>query len=509
MSNNNNNTNKKRKKKNIPKPVYHEIRSLNNGTIDSFYGFIVGVFKPKPTANDNLLKFVVADSIDLKINVSLFYSEENEILSHLQVGNIVRLDRAKITKEYGTFLAIGNITHARTHFNVVVITGDKDDKIEPLGSLPQFSFTDDDRIRVDQLRELWVEIKQHFVSQTQNVINRTPISDIDFNDPSAINVVGKVLVKSFSTTAVGKRLNLWIWDGTGDAYEVVDDQHRFGRLLDVLSWDSHKIPILDSINEGQWILFKKVQPNIYNGKDELKVQSNSDIIPVDKNDPVILHILEYHKSRVDDYIRIMNFTNNNDNNDNNNNNDNDSSIPKIPDRHIDPQIFLTETEYPSKNVTKINDIKSLDAHVPKKYKICAKLIQHIPMNIMNMTRPSCKACKSVFQFNIADFYMDSFQKCVNCAQENTIGYIYLLKFILEDDTGDIPVILYGEEAEKFFGLQAVNFYDEKDFLLRVENDIKRLKEGKEFYCCIKSYYVQDKVAPENIRYQIFDTKIKH
>ncbi|GAM22193.1 hypothetical protein SAMD00019534_053680 [Acytostelium subglobosum LB1] len=502
---------------------YTPIADLVHDVQCNIYAFVIRTSPAKPTqGTDKCVSLVVGDSPDHKVNVNLFFRNYFDP-AVLKDGTIVRLHRARINKEYSSLTAFGNMDDSHNHFTMVYIPGVERDPIHPVSRTNSYTFTAIDEAHIRRLREIWRECKHMFLAADNipqtvaggvgggaramgssvaagPIVNRTALGDITINS-GLINVVARVLSKDHILGINGKCMKLLLWDGSGEGYEFLRNTregHRLGVTLTLLSWENIHFTGMDSLSD-EWIMVRKVRPNIYNHQMELKMNKESIFTILEPNNPIVQQIQGYHSARVADYTRqIGRYAQSSSDMDVDSNNNNIRLVPLQT---------LTEIKYPSKPITNISQIISPDAKVPCKYKILAKLIQHIPMNVQQITRPYCDECKSFFDTQFPSHMIDSVSNCPLCKKQNTIQMAYVMKLILEDETGTIPLILFGQHADEFFGAPAENLYTDKAALLQLESKIATLKNGSAFYCCLVSYYVNNEPLPENVRYQIFDTRI--
>lgn len=107
------------------------------------------------------------------------------------------------------------------------------------------------------------------------------------------------------------------------------------------------------------------------------------------------------------------------------------------------------------------------------------------------------------------------QKCSLCNKSVTEGaqnrFIWVFCVVLEDATGDLPVIVAEEDAVDFLGIPAFNLYDPENEskINQVSSIFKTLVElEEEQLFCIKSYRVNHPSDnSSSIRYRLFNTNL--
>eukprot|EP01133_Synstelium_polycarpum_P020114 gene20114-24118_t len=303
------------------------------------------------------------DTPEDKINVTIFFQDAFNV-ADITPGSIVRFHRLR---NFDTLTGTGNVDSSSSHFTMIYVKGAVGGHVEYVSRTQNTTWTDADRQRVEELRVLWHEIKHLFVNAPGDPIDVTTglrcLGDLKENMPVQPSIVCQVLDKSFYAGPNSKKITLRVWDGTGDGYEYVPpDGHRLGRVLNVISWEPIDVLSLDRI-EGEWIMLRNVRPHVYNGQLEIKLSKVSKVIPMNSDSSVIVDIL------------------------------------------------------------KVADILSPNMTVPKRHKINAKLVQHIPMNIQNFTRPYCRDCNTFFDMTAPDL-SELLIFCPNC-KENRGANRYL------------------------------------------------------------------------------------
>ncbi|KAJ3291215.1 hypothetical protein HK104_006275 [Borealophlyctis nickersoniae] len=155
---------------------------------------------------------------------------------------------------------------------------------------------------------------------------------------------------------------------------------------------------------------------------------------------------------------------------------------------------------PTLVITSIKDVLAFP-HVPYKFRVKAKVVDHRPQNIADF----CKLCLEV-----------DATKCETChGTPKTYEFRFML--LLSDGTGYLRLIVTSSD-ELFNGLQPTNLRQNDQALTELKRILSRLwdtsvekgegfvKDGRNFDCCVKSYEVR-KGDEKSLRYRVFDTLI--
>jgi len=495
---------------------YRKISELDTSILNDFYCFVINKSDIRKKATGTFIAMLVADGTNRQtssIKITLFF-ESPELVELIKFGSIIRFQNMKTSVKEGGIMGIGEIERGKYNFHILVIDPETGERFS---KTPNYSWTKKDTQILEEMKALWNEggVKDFWTEPGNNGIpsiktttaistktNFVNIGDIN-RSMNFISVVARLLDKSSNVGSTGKRATLKLWDGTGEGYTHGFDgtsnssSSTLGSFIYANTWDQDLINLFDELPIDSWFAATTVKVHSFREVLELKFVKTSKIVPLSDDDPLVLSILRNYKIRVEGDVTNP-FTDNINNNNTNNKVDDDKDIVEsweLPDNR------LTETAYPHIPTIKIIDILNSDK-VPMKYKIAVRLVNHIPSVIQQFTRIRCRSCK-----HIATHLPTNFTFCLNCQSDET-EYVFYFKAILRDQTGQIPVIFY-EHTNTFFSLIPDDLFRNKEKLAHIENKIKLLKKPEMlFECCIMSYYEADQErTPENVVYQIFDTKL--
>lgn len=144
-----------------------------------------------------------------------------------------------------------------------------------------------------------------------------------------------------------------------------------------------------------------------------------------------------------------------------------------------------------------------------KFCVLAKINTLLPSEVWTIVRFICGSCKFGTELNR---FIDN-RCCLKCnAPENTPNsrFIWVFGIIIEDATGDLPIIVADEDAVKFLGTEAFDMIapENSERTKAIINVFAALLDSSdtEHLFCIKSYRVEaDGIS--TLRYRIFDTRM--
>ncbi|XP_056005533.1 protection of telomeres protein 1-like [Ostrea edulis] len=175
--------------------------------------------------------------------------------------------------------------------------------------------------------------------------------------------------------------------------------------------------------------------------------------------------------------------------------------------------------HPHIQCSKIQDI--LTHRVPYKFRILAKVVDYYP----RFNRPAdicklyCTDCHYLCDVPVNDNGTQILKVsrnsrhlkhylCPVCNKDSQceLEYIYMMRFLLRDKTGEIVANIWRKDAVTFFqDITPAEMLTESALCNVIENSLNTISNPKSSYyawfeCCVKSYDTE-----EGIRYQIFDT----
>lgn len=172
--------------------------------------------------------------------------------------------------------------------------------------------------------------------------------------------------------------------------------------------------------------------------------------------------------------------------------------------------------HPHVQCTKIKDV--LTHKVPYKFRILARVLEYFP----RFSQPSdicklyCTECDHLCDVpnnkNIAkDLKISRSSRhinhyfCPECSKDSQceMEYIFMMRFLLSDSTGELVANVWRRDAVTFFqDITPVEMFTESVLCNLVKKGLGAIStpSGPWFECCVKSYRTLG-----GVRYQIFDT----
>ena len=161
----------------------------------------------------------------------------------------------------------------------------------------------------------------------------------------------------------------------------------------------------------------------------------------------------------------------------------------------------------------ISTILSIRSYPTDNAKFCvkARIVSLIPELFYDMVRYICEFCQ--FSTILAN-YLET-NSCSNCKVTCETGnpkFIWVFAVVIEDETGDIPLILADEDAEEFLGFPAFDLTAPENstqlaHAMSVFEQLSLHSNQSEHLFCIKSYRVDNDNGVSHLRYRIFNTKM--
>lgn len=161
----------------------------------------------------------------------------------------------------------------------------------------------------------------------------------------------------------------------------------------------------------------------------------------------------------------------------------------------------------------ISTILSIRSYPTDNAKFCvkARIVSLIPELFYDMVRYICEFCQ--FSTILSNFLETN--SCSNCKVTCETGnpkFIWVFAMVIEDETGDIPMILAEEDAEEFLGFSAFDLTAPENsaqltHAMSVFEQLSLHSNQSEHLFCIKSYRVDNENGVSHLRYRIFNTKM--
>lgn len=156
------------------------------------------------------------------------------------------------------------------------------------------------------------------------------------------------------------------------------------------------------------------------------------------------------------------------------------------------------------NFTKITDMIN-NTQIPNKYRIQAKVIDHMPHEISNFTKSVCITCRKRYFRKLTSSFLHSDKVgCPLCKSDKYPRSIYNFSFLVEDDTGQVPLVFHGTPATNFLQLpptrltsEALGLVNAKLEKLFEKGDLVRVERG-----FMREWIVESYSTIKGIRYRI-------
>ncbi|KYQ93707.1 hypothetical protein DLAC_05094 [Tieghemostelium lacteum] len=515
--------------------IYRKIKNITQtGTLYSIYCVVVRASEIKKSKEDYFITLKVTDeTLETEtLGINLFFKDDHYI-EFIKPGTIIRFHDLKITKTGDHKLGTANLDAINS--TKIVIQNDANEPISLRGNL---NFNSNDEAAFQQLRQFYERLlesgldnyahpeQRNTNNNNSNVFNASNAAQ-HFNPDLAknsfknsnnafINRIGDLVVGCYATLTCQivsikpifgppKRLSVGLWDGTGHGQAAYED--KLGMVIYATAFEQKTIDIFENFKKGDWLYIERIYCKQYQNVLELKFQFTTKIQKLENDNIMVLKLKDDYGKAIDNY--------------NGPNTSEPSSIidPKENFKTISDKSMknnrgrqLTRTEYSGlQPVSTIQDVIA-SRQCPNKYLISGVLKQHFPLNVQDFTQILCKRCDRATPTNTI-YNLDSGPKLVDLpickyCQSNDVSYIYLAKFIVADETGEIELILH-YDAPLFFQIPPLNFYlkDSTLELQRLQEKISNLKlSNMSNELCIVSYYQNTNLpSPDTIRYQIVDT----
>ncbi|XP_070687134.1 protection of telomeres protein 1 [Pempheris klunzingeri] len=189
-----------------PKYTYVQLGDLKAGSVVNVYGVVVFFKQPfKSRGTDFCSSLKITDQSDQKIGCTIFCEKLDDHPKIFQIGDIVRMHRVK-ARFFNDSITLVNTFG----FSVVTFDGTVGGAMEPRTSSRSFSFTQEDRRTVEELRS-W--------TASQALLTQVPTIPLSAVQPKAyFDLTCQLLAKaSIDTTCTLLR----VWDGTRSPHTLL------------------------------------------------------------------------------------------------------------------------------------------------------------------------------------------------------------------------------------------------------------------------------------------------
>eukprot|EP01119_Soliformovum_irregulare_P023925 TRINITY_DN8460_c0_g1_i1.p1 TRINITY_DN8460_c0_g1~~TRINITY_DN8460_c0_g1_i1.p1 ORF type:complete len:527 (-),score=153.31 TRINITY_DN8460_c0_g1_i1:61-1641(-) len=479
----------------IPETTYQytNICDLKEG-ISNVYGVVTIVGEPKKSSRgtcDWSLNFNIVDpTSDYGLSINVFAEEESKLPLPLEVGDVIRLHRIKISSFNGKIQGVGT----KDMHSFLVISG--------ATGIPQsvsktVTFTVADKERIEVLKVWWESKKSKFT----NVIppappppaakNRDPVIEPWLRKLSEIGpnqfvdvVVQVIKVGDIEGMGNSSRISLMVFDGSGEKRPLPQPgppirppEHfqekqilfspfiSLGIQVPVVMWCQSYFPQCNQNLVGKFLRLFNVQSKYYDGVLELKCNDRSRFSILSFNDPSVQDTISTYREQWLDWC-------------------NRTEIERS----------LTTTDHNGINTTCLRDIKTCD--MPQKFRCLARVKGYSP-TLQDFTLAHCSKCLTT-----------SPSQTLNCPSCGALlkEHVYMFQLRLEDATDTLDAIVCKEDGETFFEmLPASNLYNVQSSYLVLSRMMERLMaDPNPINCCIKTYFNKSGKR----MYRMFGTRIE-
>uniref|UniRef100_A0A670JC45 Protection of telomeres protein 1 n=1 Tax=Podarcis muralis TaxID=64176 RepID=A0A670JC45_PODMU len=490
-----------------PSYTYTPLNRVKGGTIVNLYG-AVKFFKPpyKCKGTDYCSVITIVDQSDAKLICSLFNVNRDALPQIYKNGDIVRFHRIKIKEFSGQLQGISSSGFAALTFDGAVGT-----PVVPRTSSKLFTFTDEDRKTIEDLR-IWV---------ASNLLNSAVVAKLSGIQPPmyfdlTCQLVGKAKLD-------GSSYLLKVWDGTKCPFtywklHVREDDlegdsvliHRLRNLtVDVVVYDNH-VQLAKSLKVGTFIRLYSLHAKFQSPEDEPDVSYLQFHLHGGTTYGRGITSLPEGHADVEDLKKFLNSVDLME--------DESSESPSEPENAY----FTLLRDHQHFEVTALSTI--LNSRSPQPYRIRAKLRQFEPEKLHQSVKLHCPQCnllckhcsnpKAIASLSPLATQKDPLWEPTTIAQALglvPLEYVFVMKFMLDDGTGTLNVYLM--DCKDFFQIPASEVLTNNIFQENIERIMNKLcPSGTNLDdlpwldCFIKSYYVTDG-REQQICYRVFDTTI--
>ncbi|PRP82196.1 hypothetical protein PROFUN_10405 [Planoprotostelium fungivorum] len=507
---------------------YTALRDLQIGTSAHVYGVVSAIQAPKKSirGQDYVMTLTLCDpSYPGGMLINIFEPDESKFPAITSPGDIFRAHRMVVNNYNGKLQGL-----CSRKFRYAALVIGRYDGIPSITS-ERCTFVEEDLERIQSLKLWWEGLgkKSSYLqtvkaNESDTFVNRNPV-ERTVNQAPARLTLGEVVepdvdceiicqvvhISEVIGNAPTQRIKLSVWDGTGTKPTSgqlttpiplhYSPASPFGFLAVVILWNEALFPVfLDgSVTAGRWVHLKGVQTKMYLGCLELKMSSQSELLPLEPTDERVEKLIDEYKTRCEILLeeaepaepvqsaKSPQSTK--------------SVQPPQPAQIVEPEeVFVTTTTHDDMPITSIREI--LSHQRVGKYRCKAKVLSYLPRDLKKFTKPFCTKCqKSSGQL----FTEEGDVNCEHCGDIISEA-VWVFQLKLRDETGDMMVIGYKHNATSLFhGLPPSNLRKSNVTLDLLKKKMDQLmRENVLVDCCISSYLTEKYLK---WRYQIFDTTI--
>ncbi|XP_060543122.1 protection of telomeres protein 1 isoform X2 [Pantherophis guttatus] len=374
-----------------PKYTYTPLNHLKNGSVVNLYG-AVKFFKPPylSKGTDYCSVVTIVDQSNVKLVCSFFKAVKDALPQIYRIGDIVRFHRIKIREFNRQMQGISG-----PGFSSLTFDGNVGTPVIPRTSSKTFSFTDEDRKTVEDLR-IWV---------ASNLFSLPPMKKLcDIQPPMFFEFTGKLIGKA---KVDGSSYLLKVWDGTKCPFpswnvlvkeeDLEGDESLLRRLkyltVDVVAYDNH-VHVAKLLKIGQFISMYNVHVKTHsseNGRDVMQFLLHGGtghgrgIAVLPENHPDIIEL----KSFLDTIDLALS-------------DDSERASPEPENSYTSlgscvercQQLSVTVlTDHQHFDSTTLNTIRM--SNIPQNYRIRARLVKFEPEKLYQSVKLHCPQCNSL------------------------------------------------------------------------------------------------------------------
>jgi len=165
-------------------------------------------------------------------------------------------------------------------------------------------------------------------------------------------------------------------------------------------------------------------------------------------------------------------------------------------KEVNSVTIIPHDEIPKSTVSEI----LASSTIPNKFRTVVQVVGFSPPSFQNFTRPFCVQCNRCVPWSGEEKIV-----CDSCS-DSVQQFVYMFQLSVHDETGNMDVIVFDEDGDKFFyGIPPTNLYTNNCSLEAISRKMSQLLDTNSWIdCCIKSYFPPQKQAP---KYRIFDTTV--
>uniref|UniRef100_A0A8C5PPF2 Protection of telomeres protein 1 n=1 Tax=Leptobrachium leishanense TaxID=445787 RepID=A0A8C5PPF2_9ANUR len=390
-----------------PKYSYTPFEQLKEGMVANVFG-VVKFFKPpyRSKGTDFCSVVTVVDQTDVKLRCVFFSGNADLLPKVYQVGDIGRFHRIKIQSFNGELQGISTCG-----FSALVFDGALGAPVTPRTTSKVYSFTDDDRKRVDILRE-WAA--NHNIPESRVKLSAArPLQYFDL----ICHLVGKAEVDKTSYL-------LKVWDGTkcssamwkvcveGEALE--GDRALIKKLCsltaDILVYDNH-VETAKLLKVGSIIVIHSIHTKLHAANEN---ETGASYLEFYLHGGTVygrgITVLPENSYEAQEFKKFLDSV--------------DLSEYQSPEEAEPPEVAAAVTSHQEWEIIPL--ARFIKSKAPNKCRIRARLRRFQPQNLCQSVKLHCPKCKSLRDVpnekELSILFQERFSSCPSPAAQNTPWY---------------------------------------------------------------------------------------